>query len=122
MLASFGLSQTKIYNYAVTGSCAYKVCLKRWDLHYHSTLQLLNLPHFSLCHRYLELTTMYNIAGGHMYSPSNIIVQCNLPSQFYHTNTLNFTRPFVHANYNVMYHSFVPSAILSLSNLLDSAF
>ena len=72
-----------------------KVCLKQWDLNYDSMLQLLNLPHLSVRHKYLKLTTMYNIVSGHMYFPSSIYLQNNL---FIRTSTLNFIRPFAHTN------------------------
>ena len=81
-------------------------------------MQLLNLPHLSVCRKYLKLTTMYNIVSGHMYFPSSIFLQSNLPYQFIRTSTLNFIRPFARTNY--MYHSFVPSVVSSWNNLPDS--
>ena len=61
---------------------------------------------------------LYNIVSGHMYFPSSIFLQSNLPYQFICTSTLNFIRPFAHTNY--MYHSFVPSVVSSWNNLPDS--
>ena len=72
-------------------------------------LQLLNLFRLSVHRKYLKLTTMYNIVSGHMYLPSSIFVQ--LITQAHLTCTFNFTKPFAHTN--DMYHSFVPSVILS---------
>ena len=97
---------------------ACKVCHKQWDLDYDSMLELLNLPLLSVCRKYLKLTTIYNIVSGHMYFPSSIFLQSNLPYQFICTSTLNFIRPFAHTNY--MYYSFVPSVVSSWNNLPDS--
>ena len=63
-----------------------------------------------------KLTT--TLVSSHMYFPSSIFVQCNLPYQFNCTSTFNFTSPSAHTNY--MYHSIVPSVILSWNNLPDS--
>jgi len=78
-------------------------------------MQLLNLPRLSTCHKYLKLTTMYNIVNGHMHYPSNISVQSNLAYHFNCISTTNFIRPLAQTNY--MYHSFVPS-VISLWNIL----
>ena len=119
MLASFGtLSQNKgMQSLEAVQKFACKVCLKRWNLHYDSLLQLLNLSCFSVCRKNLKLTTLNNIVSGHMYFPSSIFVQYNLPYQFNCTNKFNFTRPFAHTNY--MYHSFASSVSLSWNNLPD---
>ena len=85
---------------------ACKVCLKQWDLDYDSMLQLLNISRLLVCRTFL---TMYNIVSGHMYFPSSIFVQSNLPYQFNCTSTFNSTRrldilPVIHL-IQVIYHT-----------------
>ena len=91
---------------------ACKVCLKKWDLDYDSMLQLLNISRLSVCRKFL---TMYNIVSGHMYFPSSIFVQSNLPYQFNCTSTFNFTR-LLHILPVIRLHL----VVLSWNNLPDS--
>ena len=70
------------------------VRLKKWDLDYDSMLQLLNISRLLVCRTFL---TMYNIVSGHMYFPSSIFVQSNLPYQFNCTSTFNFTHTTCHS-------------------------
>ena len=94
---------------------ACKVCLKQWNLDYHSMLCLLGLPPLTIRHKYLKLVTMYNIISGNMYFPSGHFVYYTSP---YPTRNCNFIRPFSRLNY--MYHSFVPSVISLWNNLPQS--
>ena len=78
-----------------------KVCLKQWNLDYHSMLCLLGLPPLTIRHKHLKLVTMYNIISGNMYFPSGHFVYYTSP---YSTRNCNFIRPFSRLSY--MYHSF----------------
>ena len=96
---------------------ACKVCLKRWDMDYESTLQQLELTSLSQRHNFLKLTTMYNIINGTLYFPTGYFVQNYFPYSSSH-GTLNYIRPFARTNY--LYSSFVPSVISLWNNLPDS--
>ena len=89
---------------------ACRVCLKCWDLSYNCMLQELDLLPLT-SHKYLKLTTVYNMLSGNSYFPSGIFVQntLNYNNWLRNSHVPRFIRPFARTNY--FYSSFVPSVI-----------
>ena len=83
MPASFNgtLSQIRVCSHwKLSKSCACKVCLKQWDLDYDSVLQLLNFPHLSVRHKYLNYNVLVVTCTFHVVS-NKVIYHINLFAQ-----------------------------------------
>ena len=80
-------------------------------------LNRLDIPTLLTHHRYLKITTMFNIINGYHYFPTGVFTRRSIQStrQLRQELSNNFCVPFVRTQY--LFFSFVPS-VIRLLNLL----
>ena len=96
---------------------ACRVCLGQCCSDYEAMLNRLDIPTYLTRHRYLKITTMFNIINGYHYFLTGVFTRCSIQStrQLRQELSNNFCVSFARTQY--LYFSFVPS-VIRLWNLL----
>ena len=89
-----------------------RMCMKNWDASYHDLLDMSQMPTLENRRLYLKLCTLFKIAHGSFYFPSNVVAP--QPSRHVHVLPL-LHQPFAHTN--SFKSSFFPSTISVWNNL-----
>ena len=91
---------------------ACRVCLGQCCSDYEAMLNRLDIPTLLTHHRYLKITTMFNIINGYHYFPTGVFTRRSIQStrQLRQELSNNFCVPFARTQY--LFFSLVPIIVL----------